>query len=182
MPFADDTEVALVSAAALVNTVTNDGDTLRTRAGLDDYLERYEISGTVLGTDEELASVRRLRIRLRELWEVADRDEAAAKVNAILDDAGAHPYLAKHDHLDWHLHVTRPDAPLANRLGAEAAMGVLDLIRTDSLDRLRICEADDCDDVLVDLSKNRSRRYCDGSCGNKAAVAAYRARKRSQAS
>ena len=35
----------------------------------------------------------------------------------------------------------------------------------------------DCDDVVVDLSKNRSKRFCDGGCGNRAAVAAYRARK-----
>ena len=58
-------------------------------------------------------------------------------------------------------------------------MGFLDLIREDQLDRLRTCAADDCDDVLVDLSKNRSKRYCDtGNCGNRANVAAYRARKR----
>ena len=44
------------------------------------------------------------------------------------------------------------------------------------LDRLRVCAADDCDDVLVDLSKNRSRRFCEAGCGNRANVAAYRAR------
>ncbi len=57
-------------------------------------------------------------------------------------------------------------------------MGILDLVRADELDRLRTCAADDCDDVLVDLSKNRSKRYCaTGNCGNRANVAAYRARK-----
>ena len=57
-------------------------------------------------------------------------------------------------------------------------MGFLDLIRDDELDRLSTCAADDCDDVLVDLSKNRSKRYCaTGNCGNRANVAAYRARK-----
>jgi predicted RNA-binding Zn ribbon-like protein len=58
-------------------------------------------------------------------------------------------------------------------------MGFLDLVRADDLDRLRICGADDCSDVVVDLSKNRSKRYCDtGNCGNRTNVAAYRARKR----
>ena len=56
-------------------------------------------------------------------------------------------------------------------------MAVVDLIRSEELDRLKVCEADDCDDVLVDLSKNRSRRYCDGGCGNRVNVAAYRARR-----
>ena len=58
-------------------------------------------------------------------------------------------------------------------------MGFLDLIRTDNLGRLRTCAGDDCDDVLVDLSRNSSRRYCaTGNCGNRANVAAYRARRR----
>jgi predicted RNA-binding Zn ribbon-like protein len=125
--------------------------------------------------------VRALRGRLRRFWTVRDRDEAAALVNEILDEADARPYLSRHDEWDWHLHVTRPDAPLANRIAAEAAMAVLDLIRADALGRLRICAADDCEDVLIDLSKNSSKRYCDtGNCGNRTNVAAYRARKRQQ--
>jgi predicted RNA-binding Zn ribbon-like protein len=53
------------------------------------------------------------------------------------------------------------------------------VIRADELARLRVCAADDCEDVVVDLSKNRSKRFCDGGCGNRANVAAYRARKAS---
>jgi predicted RNA-binding Zn ribbon-like protein len=34
--------------------------------------------------------------------------------------------------------------------------------------------------VLVDLSKNRSRRFCDSGCGNRTNVAAYRARRAGQ--
>jgi predicted RNA-binding Zn ribbon-like protein len=101
--------------------------------------------------------------------------------NEILAEADARPYLSRHDEWDWHLHVTRPEAPLADRIGAEAAMAFLDLIRSDALGRLRICAAQDCKDVLIDLSKNSSKRYCDtGNCGNRANVAAYRARKRQQ--
>ena len=35
----------------------------------------------------------------------------------------------------------------------------------------------DCDALIIDLSKNRSRKFCDGTCGTRANVAAYRARK-----
>jgi predicted RNA-binding Zn ribbon-like protein len=36
--------------------------------------------------------------------------------------------------------------------------------------------------VVVDLSRNKSKRFCaTGNCGNRANVAAYRARKRSAA-
>ena len=177
MTFAHDTDLFLRGTAALVNTLSDGIDGLASRAGLQAYLEDSGWSGTVLGTDAELESVRRLRDRLRRFWAIVDRDEAAAYVNDLLAETGARPFLTKHDALDWHLHLTHDDAPLADRIGAEAAMGFLDLIREDELDRLRRCAAEDCDDVLVDLSKNRSKRFCEGSCGNRAAVAAYRARK-----
>jgi len=179
--FAHDTELALTQTAALVNTLSDEGDQLETRDGLDAFIERWQFSGERLRTDEELAQVRALRGRLRAVWTAIDRDAVAAMVNEILADADAQPYLSKHDQWDWHLHVTRPDAPLAHRLAAEAAMGFLDLVREDDLDRLKICAADDCQDVLVDLSRNSSKRYCDtGNCGNRTNVAAYRARKRKQ--
>jgi predicted RNA-binding Zn ribbon-like protein len=179
--FSHDTELALAEAAALVNTVGLDGDTLATLADLDDYLARTPYTGVIRRTQEELESVRGLRPRLRKFWTVKDRDEAAALVNDILMEADARPYLARHNAWDWHLHVTKPEAPLADRIAAEAAMAFLDLIRANALGRLRICAAPDCEDVLVDLSKNSSKRYCDtGNCGNRTNVAAYRARKRRQ--
>ena len=56
-------------------------------------------------------------------------------------------------------------------------MAMVDVVRSNELGRLRICASPTCLDVVVDLSKNRSKRFCDGNCGNRAAVAAYRARK-----
>lgn len=179
--FTHDTEIALAEAAALVNTATtDDGDQLTTPAELRAFLQRHPFTGVRLGTAEELAEVRRLRDRLHDLWLVTDRDEAAAAVNALLADADAAPYLSKHDELDWHLHVTRPEASLAHRIGAEAAMGFLDLIREDQLGRLRRCGADDCDDVYIDLSRNSSRQFCSVTCGNRTNAAAYRARRRGE--
>jgi predicted RNA-binding Zn ribbon-like protein len=181
MLFSHDTEASLAAITALVNTVGLDGDTLLTLADLDDFLARNPYSGVIRRTPQELESLRALRARLRKFWTIEDRDEAAALVNEILEEADARPYLARHDEWDWHLHVTRPDAPLDERIAAEAAMAFLDLIRADALGRLRICAAEDCNDVLVDLSKNSSKRYCDtGNCGNRTNVAAYRARKRLQ--
>jgi predicted RNA-binding Zn ribbon-like protein len=49
--------------------------------------------------------------------------------------------------------------------------------------RLATCAAPDCSRVLVDLSRNRSKRYCDSrTCGNRLHVAAYRERRRAAAS
>jgi predicted RNA-binding Zn ribbon-like protein len=63
-------------------------------------------------------------------------------------------------------------------MAVEAAMAMADVIRADELGRLQVCGAKDCADVYIDLSKNRSRRFCTTSCGNRANVAAYRARRR----
>lgn len=180
MHFAHDTEIALADAAALVNTDDpDDGDSLTTSAQLDAWLNEHHMSGTRRGTRAELDAVRALRAQLRTLWSAAGRDEVAARVNELLEQSDARPYLSRHDEWDWHLHVTRPDAPVAHRLGAEVAMAFLDLVRGDDLGRLKHCAADDCSAVLVDLSRNSSKRYCDSGCGNRANVAAYRARLRS---
>lgn len=180
MYFAHDTELALTDAAALVNTDDpDDGDSLTTTEQLHRWLDEHQMSGTRRGTQGELDAVRALRSPLRALWSAADRDEVAARVNELLERSAARPYLSRHDQWDWHLHVTRPDAPVAHRLAAEFAMAILDLVRSDDLGRLKHCAAEDCSAVLVDLSRNSSKRYCDvGNCGNRANVAAYRARKR----
>jgi predicted RNA-binding Zn ribbon-like protein len=177
MLFTGDTEEALAEATTLVNTRHDGVDELETVAGLDAFLERFPMTGVRLGTRAELDAVREIRERLRAVWSASDRAEAAALVNAILRETATTPYLIKHDALDWHLHMTEPSAPLAHRIGAESAMGLLDLIRTDNLGRLKTCAADDCAALLVDLSRNSSKRYCDtGNCGNRMNVNAYRRR------
>jgi predicted RNA-binding Zn ribbon-like protein len=45
------------------------------------------------------------------------------------------------------------------------------------MSRLGLCADDDCDGIVLDLSRNRSRRYCSTACGNRNSVAAYRARR-----
>ena len=174
--FAHDTEVALAAAAALVNTGTTDPDELADVAALDAFVTAWGWTGSRRHTRTELEEVRELRPRLRQIWD-EDEDGAAAIVNALLREAGALPQLVKHDEWDYHLHATSSDAPLADRMAVEAAMAFVDVIRTGQLDRLRVCAADDCSDVVVDLSKNRSRRFCDKGCGNRTNVAAYRARR-----
>jgi predicted RNA-binding Zn ribbon-like protein len=178
MVFAHDTETALLTAAALVNTDSaSDGDTLTTRAELDAFVRRWEFTGSRTRDRAELDAVRGLRAPLRRLWTCQDDEEVVAGVNAMLREASALPQLVRHDHWGWHLHATSREQPLATRMAVEAAMALVDVVRSDELDRLRVCDADDCSDVLVDLSKNRSRRYCDAGCGNRVNVAAYRARR-----
>lgn len=178
MQFAHDTRLAFVATAALVNTAQADGDQLADRDGLDDFLAAHPYTGRIDGDTAELQEVRDVRERLHAFWNAASRDDLVTMVNEMLADADARPFLARHDQWDWHLHLSDPAAPLANRIAAESAMAFVDLIRADDLDRLQRCAAPDCEDVLVDLSRNRSKRFCDtGNCGNRQHVAAYRARR-----
>lgn len=176
MLFAHDTEVALAAAAALVNTDQDNAEELADVADLDDFVQRWGWTGQRCRDAAELASVRGLRPRLRRLWHV-DEDAAAEMVNELLREARALPQLVKHDGWDYHLHATPPEAPLADRMAVEAAMAMTDVIRQNELARLHTCAAGGCEDVLVDLSKNRSRRFCSTSCANRTNVAAYRARR-----
>jgi predicted RNA-binding Zn ribbon-like protein len=176
MPFAHDTEVSLNATAALVNTARGGSEELPDVAALDAFVVGWRWTGGRTHDQAELDAVHALRPRLAELWEMTE-DEAVALVNTLLRDACALPQLVKHDGWDYHIHATSPDAPLADRMAVDAAMAFADVIRAGELARLRLCAALDCEDVLVDLSKNRSRRFCSLTCANRVNVAAYRSRR-----
>ncbi|MET0672702.1 MAG: CGNR zinc finger domain-containing protein [Microbacterium pygmaeum] len=179
MVFIHDTKQALDAAIHLVNTLPGfDGqDTLQTPADLDDYLVVNPYTGVMKRDADEVAAVRGIRSRLRQLWDV-DRVGAVPLVNEMLRDGSALPRLVIHDGYDWHIHATSDDAPLSTRILVEAAMAFVDVIRADEYDRVRVCSADDCESVYIDYSKNGSKRYCDtGNCGNRMNVNAYRLRK-----
>ena len=182
--FAHDTELALGSAAALVNTARDDigveVELLPDQAALDAFLETWQWTGARSNDEAELQAVRDLRPRLAEFW-TADEDRAVVVVNQLLREFGALPQLLKHGQWGYHLHATRLEAPLVDRMAVEAGMALIDVIRMGELSRLRLCAGENCERVVVDLSKNRSRRFCEAGCGNRANVAAYRARKRLEA-
>lgn len=174
MVFAHDVELSLQSATELVNSAL-EPDSLSTVEELDEYYVTYGFTGRHDGDEAELDAVRALRVKLRELL-MAERDEAVDLVNQMLAEEGALPRLVRHDQFDWHLHAVPPNAALPARIRVETAMAMIDVIRADEMSRLGLCADDDCDGIVLDLSRNRSRRFCSTACGNRNAVAAYRAR------
>ena len=180
MLFTHDTEMSLGSAAALANTARQrSGDELITVNELRRFVSDWGWTGTFRWDPLELAQVQALRPRLERLWS-NDESEVVDEVNALLRECRALPQLVQHDGYDWHIHGTDSDAPVAHRMAVEAALAVADVLRLGELERLRVCAADDCRDLMVDLSKNRSRRFCDTTCANRTNVAAFRARRASQ--
>jgi predicted RNA-binding Zn ribbon-like protein len=180
MLFSHDTEITLRAASGLINSDRVEGEQLGDRTALDGFLDGWGYTGRRDHDAAELESVHRLRERLGKIWDAADNEERAVEqVNALLSDTKASPWLTRHPEMpEWHLHLASNHDPLWQRMGAEFAMALADLIRIGELRRLKRCAAPDCDAVLIDLSRNRSGKFCDtGNCGNRQHVAAYRERR-----
>jgi predicted RNA-binding Zn ribbon-like protein len=183
--FGADLLEALAACAELINTGRSaDGEGLRDVSDVQAFGDRYAFHGTGAGRQD----VPRLRAHRARLDAIAvscgagDDEAAITMLNALLAETGAIPQIVAHDGRGPHIHVSRPAAPLADRVAAHLAMGLAELVVAGEGERVRTCASPTCRDVFVDLSRNRSRRYCDSrTCGNRLHVAAYRAR-RSQAS
>jgi len=166
---------ALGAAVALVNTA-EPPETLDSVDALRAFYDQWGYTGSKPASSAELAAVQAIRPRLRRLL-TADRDAAVEQINEILADKQALPQLVRHDHLDWHIHAISPDRPMDQRILVETAMAMIDVVRADEMRRLQVCQARDCNGIVLDLSRNRSRRFCSTTCGNREAQIAFRARR-----
>jgi predicted RNA-binding Zn ribbon-like protein len=163
----------------LVNTAV-DPDTLTDQDEVESWWTAHRYTGRHDRDAAELAALRGIRAELRALL-TADRDSAAEIANQMLADARAVPQLVRHDELDWHIHAVSSEEPLDRRVIVETAMAMVDLIRADELSRVSVCADDGCEGLVLDLTRNRSRRFCSTRCSNRNAAAAYRARERAAA-
>lgn len=105
-----------------------------------------------------------------------DHDTAAAALNAMLRESGAHPELARHDGEPWHLHFHGAADDQVTGWVAGCATGLAVVLGSEHADRLGVCSAPSCDRVFVDTSRNGTRRFCEVSCQSRVKMAAYRAR------
>ncbi|RII18642.1 CGNR zinc finger [Streptomyces sp. YIM 130001] len=179
-----DTRCALDTVVDLVNTAP-DGDTgegIPDVAALGEFVRGHEVSDVGRLAEHDLAAVHRLRGRFAEIFASTEPRHAALLINELVAAAGTTPRLTDHDSYDWHMHYFAPGASVADHLAADCGMALAFFVVAGEQDRLRRCEAPDCRRAFVDLSRNRSRRYCDSrTCGNRLHVAAYRARRKEAA-
>ena len=181
MDVGHDTACALATVVDLVNSAPDlaGEEGLPGVPALRAMVERREISEAGPLTADDLAAVLRLRDRLRAIYAAEDEVAAVRLVNDLVADARTTPRLTDHDGWPLHMHYYAPGARLAEHLAADCGMALAFVIAAGERSRLATCAAPDCDRVLVDLSRNRSKRYCDSrTCGNRLHVAAYRARQR----
>jgi predicted RNA-binding Zn ribbon-like protein len=163
-------------AARLVNAPLGEDDGLPALLSDRDWL-------VPLLVERDSRALRRFQRELREVFEAASDGEEALvvdRLNALLAKHPVTPYIAGHDSQSWHLHVSDRASSVADLLVAEALMGLAVIVCDFGATRPGVCQASGCDNVFVDTSPNRSRRYCSERCSSRANVAAYRARRKAE--
>ncbi|RAY11158.1 hypothetical protein DPM19_32160 [Actinomadura craniellae] len=181
MIFTHDTEHALGTVVDLINSAPAAGG----EEGLTDvealwlFVTRNRFSDVSALDEHDLAQVHAMRDRFHAVFSADGVPAAVGLINEIVGGVRTTPHLTDHDGYDWHVHFFAPGASMAEHLAADCGMALAYVVAAGELERLRTCAAPDCARVLVDLSRNRCRRYCDSrTCGNRMHVAAYRARQR----
>jgi predicted RNA-binding Zn ribbon-like protein len=169
------------SAADLVNTHghPSGNEYMGTPEEAKQFLLAHDFSGITKVTKEDLAELHSVRGRLEEVFYARDEETATSLINDLLEDYEVKPYLTDHDGR-WHMHYAPKDSPVGRRVASDVVMGLAALIADFGFDRFGICAADGCADVFVDMSRNKSRRFCDDVCSSRTNVAAYRARAKAQ--
>jgi len=169
-------------AVRLVNTASlghEGGDLLTSMDGLRSLVaDREHLNHGVSRAD--LESLRMLREEFRGFFVACSQGsgaDAADRLNELLIQYPVHPQLSGHDGQPWHVHYTESGS-MSDKYAAGAAMGLAVRLADLGLERFGVCQAPPCQGVFVDISVNRTRRYCSDRCASRANVTAYRARKR----
>ncbi len=158
-------------------------DRLEDSRWLRNYIDRWRL---------DLRDVPRHRISLsfRELREIlrraVDRIVAQEKIrpkewdviSAYLERV---PFLRKVQVIGSKAEIV--EVPVGDKLDvalAAIARSFVETISQEDLSRLKICKNKDCRWVFMDASRNRSRRWCEDTCGNLMKVRRYRDRHKSE--
>ncbi|HKQ51292.1 MAG TPA: ABATE domain-containing protein [Pyrinomonadaceae bacterium] len=126
-----------------------------------------------VGAARTLNRARALREALYRIFYAAAHDARPpakndlAVLNAALSEALAQQQLARtSEGFEWEW--AEGDAQLG-RVVWPVALSAAEVLTSGEVARTRVCEAGDCTWLFMDLSKNRSRRWCDMKyCGNRA--------------
>ncbi len=112
------------------------------------------------------------RLFLRAVREQAPDKPDLEAFNAALAEAPARAFIAyEYGHYEWRFsgEDVSLDDPLWRILWA-----VADLLTSDRLPQVKVCEGDDCGWMFLDTSRNQARRWCSmADCGNRAKANRY---------
>lgn len=132
----------------------------------------------------EVERARELRSTLASIWTAAPIEDEGPieQLNSLLEGVGTKVVPVKEGTSSESGSPYRA-APIpvsgrpADVMTASIADALQFLVVQDETGRMRTCKGEDCDAAIVDLTRNRSKLFCDfGNCANRAHVRAYRAR------
>ncbi|OGD27833.1 MAG: hypothetical protein A2Y56_07620 [Candidatus Aminicenantes bacterium RBG_13_63_10] len=148
---------------------------------LDAFLRRWRLDTGRASRDKVVASFRGLRKTLRRLADAFAADRKSERrdweaVNACLKRS---PFIEEAGPARTAVELRRVPLgnPLDAALAAVASSFVETVVRGDS-SRIKICGNKDCFWVFYDGSRNRSRRWCEDTCGNLMKVRDFRRRRK----
>ena len=169
-------EAGVELALDLVNTQAMTRDRLPDLTATRAFLDGHGIAGPV--GEADLPRLQRLRERLRAVFEAGgDADRAAAILTELLVEHRAVPRLvAAEGVLRLEAGTAHDDA--VDAVGSVAAMALAVLLAEVGAARLGTCHSQTCQDAYVDLTKNRSKRFCGDGCARITGVRNFRSRRR----
>jgi predicted RNA-binding Zn ribbon-like protein len=135
---------------------------------------------TPVVTAKQATSLAAHAAQMRKVFEAVAADdlgEAARVLNRMLKRTGARPQLDPLEGGGYHVHFHGTTDSLATGWAAGCATGLALAVGSDLAGRLGVCEAQRCDRVHVDTSKNATKRFCSTSCQNRMKTAAFRQRR-----
>ena len=142
-------------------------------AGILDDAETEELLKHDAQSPQHVESVYRRGVELREATYRVFRaaceganPEAAdlALLNQVLSEALSHMRLASIDGVYRLEYDSNPPESILWRLAANAS----ELLTSEDITRVKRCASEECGWLFLDLSRNRSRRWCSmESCGNR---------------
>lgn len=127
--------------------------------------------------ENDLIEIKRLRERLRRVFETDDVREAARVLNNVADETRAVPRLEESGG-EWVVRFGPAERAVTGHIGATAAAALLEVVRAHGLTRFGTCSAPPCTGAFVDRTRNRSKRYCCELCADRAAQQHHRERQR----
>ena len=142
-------------------------------AGILDDAETEELLNPGAQSPQHMESVYRRGVELREATyrvflaaceDASPEADDLALINQVLSEALSHTRIASVDGVYSLEYDSNPPESILWRLAANAS----ELLTSGDLTRVKRCASEECGWLFLDLSRNRSRRWCSmESCGNR---------------
>lgn len=185
--FHPDLNRTLVVAADLINTAegprsgSESPEELTTVESLRTFLTEREMPDWPVSRLDraQLGRVLELREALRGIWAGSPLESAQdlSALNSLLEGVSLALTTASEEESGVRAEPVPVSRELADVMTAQIGYALSQLVILAESARLRTCRGEDCEAVIVDLTRNRSKLFCDfGNCANRAHVRAYRAR------